>query len=226
MAPEKDFSSDIQTLVAPYQKGVMVVYPEITTAEEMVSATEKGKRAKAMMAEVEKGYDDLIADAHNLHKKMIERKKQYWSPFKSLYDSISRRITEYRDREEKKRQEAERLLQEQAQKEAQDRLMHESAQLERTGNIEEAHMVMEEALSTPAPVIVAPSTLPKVEGVFGRKGAWKFRIKDQSKIKPEYFCPDLDAIGAIVKTKGQLAHKLVGDGALEIYQENTTVIRG
>jgi hypothetical protein len=94
------------------------------------------------------------------------------------------------------------------------------------GHREEAAMVLEEAIQTPPPMVVAQSTVPQVSGVYTRNLPWQFEVIDAAKVNDDYWCPDLDAIAAVVKAKGELAANLVGRGSIRVWRGTKPVIRG
>lgn len=52
-----------------------------------------------------------------------------------------------------------------------------------------------------------------------RSTVWKWRIKDKSKLRPEFLLIDEKTINKLVVSMKDRAHEVVGDGAIEIYQD-------
>lgn len=61
--------------------------------------------------------------------------------------------------------------------------------------------------------------IPKVETKV--RTAYKFKVKDKSKLKSDFLIPDDKAIGEFVRKFKEEVHKWVGEGAIEIYTEQT-----
>lgn len=78
----------------------------------------------------------------------------------------------------------------------------------------EAERVKAEADASPAAVIVLPKTTPTTK----RTMVKKFRIKDASKLRPEYTMPDEVKIGKVVRALGKDAEVGVGEGSIEVYE--------
>ncbi len=215
---EQKLSSDVQALVAQ-------VPAEITSDDQRVSAIDIGRMLRGLMTEIDNNYDDLIADAHKAHKKLISRKNKFYQPVKEAYDRVERAISTFVEREEKKRQERERELQELARKQQEEALLAEAALLERQGDTEAANEIVQEAMTITPPVVVAQSTVSKVHGSYSRPLPWNVEIIDATKVRDEYWTPDIAAIEAIVRAKGPLAEAMIGKGSVRIWRGTKTIIR-
>lgn len=198
---------------------------EITCDDQRVEAIEVCRKIKGKIEEVNLAYNDLITEAHRHHKNLIAKRDGYRDPLVRAYDRIERAITDFQKKEEEKRLALERQLAEEAHKKQQETLFAEAASLERQGDTVAAKEILQEAITAPAPMVSVQSPLTKVNGSYSRQLPWQFEIIDSNKIADHYWCPDLDAIGAIVKAKGPLAENIIGKGSIKIWREQKTVIR-
>lgn len=198
---------------------------EITCDDQRVAAIEVCRKIKGKIEEVNNAYNDLITEAHRHHKNLIAKRDGYRDPLVRAYDRIERAITGFQRKEEEKRLAIEKQLAEEAHRRQQQSLLAEASLLEKQGDFKGAEEVLQEAISSPAPMVAVQSQLTKVNGSYSRQLPWQFEIIDNTKINDHYWCPDLDAIGAIVKAKGLLADTIVGKGSLRIWRDSKTVIR-
>lgn len=151
---------------------------------------------KDLQKQINEFMDPIIKKAHEAHKEAIKQKKTVESPLKEAEKIVKTKMQAWYELEEKKRQEEERRLQEQAQKEAEEKRLAEAEALEKAGNDEAALNKLDEDVA--APTVIVPKQTPKIEGVSNRQ-VWNYRIKDESKIPREYMIPDRVRIGQIVR---------------------------
>lgn len=171
--------------------------------------------------QVEETFDPIIEKAHAAHKEALNQKKKFMDPLIGADVNVRAKVSQWRNAEERKRQDEERRLQEQAKREADERALQEAAALEASGDKELAQMVIEEAASAPAPVVVLPTMVPKQEGVSARR-TWKFRIVNESLIPREFLMVNEVAIRAMVKAQKNMT-KIPG---VEVYPDDSVSVRG
>lgn len=198
---------------------------EITTSTQYEESVTFLSRLKAQEKAVHALWDEDIELANKLHKSLTTKRKRFLDEIDQKYRLVDRKCGEYRQRLENERLQVERRLREEAQRIQQEQLLAEAATLEKTGDTLGAEYVLAEAMNAPAPVVVAPSQVPVVAGSYTRKLPWQFVIADASKLKKEYWCPDVDAIAAIVRSKGKLAENILGVGSVRITQDSKTIIK-
>ena len=73
--------------------------------------------------------------------------------------------------------------------------------------------------------VLVPLDLPKAEGISFRK-KWRVDILDATKLKPEYYAPDLKKIEQIGNALGADAALAMGEpGAVRVYEAVTVVVK-
>lgn len=80
----------------------------------------------------------------------------------------------------------------------------------------EARALEQRAANTVAPKIEAD--LVQVNGL-QRPKVWKWRLKDKSKLKPEFLLIDEKSINRLVSIRKDTVHEVVGIGAIEVFQD-------
>ncbi len=179
------------------------------------------KGIKALRQEVADTFDDHIRRAHEAHKALVREKADAEAPLTEAEGIIKVALVTYRNAQEQKRKDEERRLAEEACRRQQERALAEAAALEAAGEVEEAAALLEDATTAPAPVVVLPSSTPKVSGI-SYKSIWKFRIVDANKVPREFLCVDAVRIGGVVRAlKG--ATKIPG---VEVYEEQIAAASG
>lgn len=103
------------------------------------------------------------------------------------------------------------LRAEEAQREAE-----RQARLAAAASEAHAKALEQKAATTVAPTIEA--NLVQVNGL-QRPKTWKWKLKDITKIKAEFLLVDEKSINRLVSTAKERAHAMVGEGAIEIYQD-------
>lgn len=163
----------------------------IRTNEEYVFVGELWKTGKALLEEINEGYDSLIKKAHELHKDAIAKKARYYVPTESGVKAAKKLLSDYsleqerirkaeeerlrkieEDRlAEERRKEQERLAAEA--KAEEDRLLNEAMAAEQRGDTETAEALTNAAVESSAqineviasvaaePIYVPPVVVPK-----------------------------------------------------------------
>lgn len=165
-------------------------------------------------------FDPIVQKAHAAWKESIAQREKFLRPLDQAEVDVKRKVTVWRLDEERKRREEEDRLAAEAKREAEDRAIAEAEALKANGEHELADMVLQEAAEAPPPVVVAPSTVPKQDGI-AKKTTWKFRIVNETLVPREYMSVDGVKIGAIVRTQKQLT-KIPG---IQVYPEESVSVR-
>jgi hypothetical protein len=148
----------------------------ITTPEAYLVAVALVLDSKAMLKEIDKGYDDLIATAHQAHKDTIAKKAGYANPHLAAVKILSPEITKW-DLEQRRIAEAETLRLQKIEDDRQAELQIKTAvALEDVGATRLAEQVINEPKWT-APAVVLPRATPAVSGVSKPRDNWKAVIK-------------------------------------------------
>jgi hypothetical protein len=179
-------------------------------------------------------FDPIVAKAHSTWKEACAQREKFLSPLNVAEQTVKSKVTSWRIDEEKKRREEEARLQQIAKQEQDERALAEAAQLEANGEKELADIVLQEAASAPAPVVVAPVTVPKQDGI-AKKTNWKWRYKNgessaliamvkAAAADPRligYLCFNETAVGATVRAQKSMTH-IPG---IETYPEESVSVR-
>jgi len=200
--------------------------PSIQTAEQDAEAFAFLSRLKAQEKAVHALWDDDIEMANKLHRSLTGKRKKFLDAITNAFRLVDGKRSEYLERLEREKQEKERVEREKAQAIQQAELLAEAATLEKTGDTLGAECVLAEAMNAPAPVVVVASSAPVYDGGYNRALPWQVEVIDPSKVKKEYWCLDVDSIGALVRKKGKLAENIIGAGSVRIWQGRKTIIKG
>lgn len=166
-----------QQLATEYDRKVKLITDEgaaVTDAMEYARVGERLKDVAQLRKTIEAFFDLPVSWAYRLHSLLCARRAEVLAPL-TTYEStakVNRLALERADAA--RRQEEEQRLRELARQQEQERLAREASFLEETGEPELAAQVLEQAVATPAPVIVVASTLPQTKGVSSREN-WKWR---------------------------------------------------
>ncbi len=128
-------------------------------------------------------------------------------------------IARYQQEQEKRRREEQVRLQAQLQREMEDQRLAEAEALAQTGHHAEAEALIEAPVLAPIVEIERPAAA----GVSTRK-AFKFRVIDVTKIKPDFLIPDETKIRKTVNALGPDAVSVVGPG-IEVYEDRIVAVR-
>jgi hypothetical protein len=113
-------------------------------------------------------------DAHRAHRTACEREKTLLAPLQKLMTTLKAAALAWKTAEDRRRREEEARLAEQTRRQLEDLAVAQAAQLEAAGQGQAAALVLEQAVSTPLPVIVLPPAAPAVDGVATTK-RWAWR---------------------------------------------------
>jgi hypothetical protein len=192
--------------------------------EDYRKACDLGLSLKTMLNGIEEFWADKISAAFKTHKMLVKAKNDMTAPVEAAMVTVKRLIAAFEAEQEQSRREAERAAAEALRKQEEERAMREAELLQNAGNAQGAASVIEQAISAPAPVVVVQSNVPQVAGKSSR-GIWKWRLKDASKLKPQYLIPDEQAIGQVVRALKDKAISAIGEGSIEVYEEKSVAFR-
>jgi hypothetical protein len=165
---------------------------------------------------IEEMFNPFVDGLHKLHKMAIGLRDQFLIPVKQSKNAILGARQTYRIEQERlKKIEADK--QAEILRKAQAKEMEKEAKkLEKTGDVEAAQVVREQAAVMPAPVVpIAPAT-PKQEGSVVKK-TWKFAVDNEALVPIEYRTIDESKIRKVVNALGDKA----GIPGVHIWQETS-----
>src|SRR5262249_37556616 len=140
-----------------------------------------------------------VEPAYKLWKQLVADRDQMANAVQSqVIAPLDSRILAYEARLEAERKRLKAEAQEAARKAQEEAASAEAAHLEAIGDKMGAESVISEAANSVPPPVVIQSMVPKVAGK-ATKTTWKWRLKDASKIRPEYLQPDETKIGQVVR---------------------------
>lgn len=143
------------------------------------------------------------------------QEERHLQPIQEARRAGKQLIASFDQEQDRLRLAAEAEINEKKRKLDEERKQSEALLAEQAGDTAEADRILNRKDSTP-PITLARTT-PKTATVIRKVN--KYRILDAQKLKREYLLPDTSLIGQLVRSKGQAAEALVGEGAIEVYQE-------
>lgn len=165
-----------------------------------IDAAETAKRLKAARGLVAELYADVVAAAHDLHKKLCAKRNALDTPLEAAQKALARQCGEYTAAKEREAEQARRAAEAEARKREEERRLAEAAELERQGRRDEAEAVIDREIITPS-VRIDP-TVPKVSGV-RKTTTWRAEVYDLTMVPRKYMVPDQKQLDAIARaTKG------------------------
>lgn len=191
---------------------------EITTDEDLARAEEVLKACYEREKIIEKHCDGDIKAAHELHKSLVAKKKNYLEPVQTLITQLKQQVQGWLIRQKAKRDREIAEAEAAARKAEEEKRLADAQQMQDQGHTEAA----EEILAAPiAPVLTsAPAPKPKAASVTLSK-VWKYEITDEKLIPREYLTIDESKIGRVVK-----AHSgTIQIPGVRIYAEDVAVKR-
>lgn len=196
----------------------------ITTALHYSDAVVVAKSLRSMEKGIEEFWRPLKVAAKRAHQNLCDEERRMLSPVVAAIEFLDSKLQIYLQAEETQRREQERQAQEAAKKAEEERLLAEAVHLSELGLHTESEQVLTEAESVPTPAVIVVSSVPKIAGTSLRK-VWKWRLKDASKLRPEFLVPDEMRISQVVRAMKLQAGKTVGEGAIEVYEDNLIAMR-
>jgi len=199
-----------------------LVPPVVSQAQQMtVASVEDYEMAGAFLQliakrrkQIEEVFDPIVAKAHAAWKEACNQRTKLLDPLEEAKKCVNEKLRVFDTEQDRRRRQEEARLSEEAKKKRDEDALKEAQALEASGEKELADVVMQMASEAPAPVVVLPSSTPKMSEMQARV-SWKFRIVNESLIPREFLSPDEKKIGAVVRSQRAMA-KIPG---IEIYSE-------
>lgn len=170
---------------------------EVTDAESYERAACQMKGLVKLCDIIEEYWADDVAAAHKLHKSLTTKRGADLDVVRRERQRLTGLMLTWKRQEEERQREEEARLNAENRARAEALALEEAATLEAQGQHDLAAAVVEQATSMPAPVVVLPSSTPKVQGV-ATVERWEFRIKDENAVPREYCSPDPRKLRAVV----------------------------
>jgi len=186
-----------------------------------------GRAIKTLIQKVKDTFDPICEQANKLHKTATATRKKHLDPLERAKELVAGKMNNWYNERKRKREEAERKERERLEKIEEDKRLKEAEKLEEQGFTEAAEEILEE------PIITAPPSesfrvkryeVDKPKGL-SHASVWTFDMIDVSKLKREYMIPDEVKILKLVKAVRKDAEKIVGEGAIRVWDKGSTRIR-
>ncbi len=188
-----------------------------------------------ILKEIGVTFDPLIANAHQLHKDLIAKKKVFTGPIEAALSAKKREMASWQMEQERLRRAEEARLTAEAKKHSDALAIAEAEALRKTGDVEAAKEVIQQAIEAPAQTVV----LPKFQSTeFGRgtRTIWRWEIIDLTKIPLSFLavCNNAStglmqdvstaAIAAIVKgTKNKEMTESMFGGGVKVWADTIVI---
>jgi hypothetical protein len=203
MRPETANSVGGELAVSTSALALMLADCRVTSMDELERAVHDRQELGAATKRVADFFTPLKTMAHRLHKALCDRENEILGPLLQLDRAKREAISVFKAEQDRIRLEAERVAADQQRRERDAAAAHEAAALERAGERELATAVLEEAITTPAPVVALPDVTRQVSGLkFTRRWLWRYAggIARAMKLLPrEFLTPDEKKIGAYAR---------------------------
>lgn len=199
-------------------------FQAIATTQDYTDAIGLGRALKAMEDGIDAFWSPLCAEAFKHHKTLVNRRDSMKSPVQIAIARLKGLISVYDQEQERIRRQRELEAQEALRKQQEEEALREAELLQASGDTLGAMAVVEQAVHAPAPTVVVPTSVPRIAGKSSRE-VWRWRLKDASKLRPEYLQADELKISQIVRALKMGAVKAVGEGAIEVYSESSVSLR-
>jgi hypothetical protein len=193
----------------------------VKTSEQYLEATEFLKGIVVLTKEITNTFKPMKEAAHRAHQEVVKQETKLLAPLKEA-DMILRRLMQGFNTEQERARTAEQQRLEAIEKQRRDEAAVQEAQrLQEAGRNEQAQQVIEQAVEAPAAVVILDKQefVPKVQGVSTRKGKWKGRVIDESKVPDQFWVLDQKIIDRYADTFKGMA-KAEG---IEFYQEDAAI---
>lgn len=164
--------------------------------------------------QIEEVFDPIVAKAHATWKEACSQRSKLLEPLDQAKKCVNEKLRTFDQEQDRIRRQEEARLAEEAKKKIDDDAIREAEALRAAGEPELADMALQVAAEAPAPVVVLPSSTPKMAEMQSRTN-WKFRIVNEALIPREYLSPDEKKIGAVVRSQKAMA-KIPG---VQVYSE-------
>lgn len=189
----------------------------ITTQESYDRTADFLLAVKGLKKEIDLAFDESIKKAHDTHKSLVAKKKEFYSPLENAERIVKRKIRYYEDDMEQKRLDLEAKAREEARKKEakeKERLEAKAEKAVFAGDAEKAEELIDKAEDVEVlPETVAPTIERKKS--LGIRRDWSWRVVDMDKVPKIYWMLNRPKIGQIVRT-------MKGDtriSGIEVFQE-------
>ncbi len=176
-------------------------------------------------------FDDIVSDAHKLHKNAFAKRQLNLQPFLDNKTLVQKKLTDYMIVERQKREEEERKRQAKLRKEEEERRAKEEAarlreaeKLEKVGDIEGSELALNQAEEVrEQPIIVPEKNIVKEMKKSGvqMRTTWKYRVIDPKKVKRDFLMLDIVKINKTVTALKESANYIVG--GIEAYADTKAI---
>jgi len=199
-----------------------LVPPVVSQAQQMtVESVEDYEMAGSFLQliarrrkQIEEVFDPIVSKAHGTWKEACNQRTKLIDPLEEAKTFVNGKLRAFDAEQDRIRRQEEARLAEIAKKQRDDDAIKEAESLKAAGEHELAEMALQVAAEAPAPVVVLPSSTPKMSEMQSRV-TWKFRIVNEALVPREFMSPDEKKIGAVVRSQKSMA-KIPG---IEIYSE-------
>lgn len=172
-------------------------------------------RVKALLKLIDETFDPIVNAAHKAHKVAVEKKNAAKAPALAAEVKLKRLLADYSAKRQREIDAENRRLEAEARQRAEDERLAQATALAEAGHALAADAVLDAPIIVAPPPMVAPRTAPK--GVSVSK-VFRFRVTAPNLVKPDYLCPNEQAIAYAVKVHGPAAEGMVG--GITVYEES------
>jgi len=163
------------------------------------------ERHDAALKKIGEWFDPFVEGLYKLHKMAINLRDQFLDPVLASKKALLAERMRYHTAQAKlKKEQADRDAETLRRQQAKD-LEKEAKKLEKTGDVEAATVVREQAKTLPPPVVPAAPAVPKQAGSV-LKTTWKFRVENEAIVPNEYRMVDVSKIRRVVTALGDKAN--------------------
>jgi hypothetical protein len=215
--PELQMAVNMSTALVDQAKAITV-----SDNATYVSATEQVQALNSVVEQIEDLYKPFADALYKAHRTVTGLRSGNLAAATAEVKRLKFEREKYAAEQERLRREAAQKAQQEAYEREQARLIEEARQVAATGDSVAAEAILEEAVNVEVAPVVLPSTTPRVQGTNFRT-AWEWKLNDFTKLKPEFVKVDEVAIGKIVRSMHRSAEKLVGDGAITVWDKQIIV---
>ena len=199
---------------APDQKQAAILVKSLTKQSEgYIIKDEDGfvaswaliERHDAAISKIGEWFNPFVDGLYKLHKMAIALRAQFLDPIvASKKTLLAERMKYHNEQARKKQEEADRAAELLKKQQAKD-LEKEAKKLEKSGDVETATVLREQATELPLPVVPVAPAVPKQEGSVVKK-SWKFAITNEALVPIEYRTVDESKVRKVVNALGDRAN--------------------
>jgi len=177
----------------------------ITDEDGFIASWALIERHDAAITKIGEWFNPFVDGLHKLHKMAIGLRAQFLDPIVNSKRALLGERAKYRTEQERAKKEkadrdAEILRKAQAKE-----LEKEAKKIEKSGDVETASVLREQAATLPAPIVpIAPAVSKQAGSVL--KASWKFAVDNEAIVPHEYFTLDESKIRRVVNALGDKAN--------------------